>query len=101
MKFADMEKPSPLLRRDENGDLWFHCPGCQKRHCVRVAPPGPVWGYNGDPGAPTFTPSILVTWPGLDKRCHSYVRDGQIQFLDDCSHALKGQTVPIPPWDDA
>ena len=30
------------------------------------------------------------------KRCHSYVKDGQIQFLNDCSHVLAGQTVDLP-----
>lgn len=30
--------------------------------------------------------------------CHSFVVDGSIQFLADCTHALAGQTVPIPPW---
>ena len=30
--------------------------------------------------------------------CHSFVRDGRIQFLDDCSHELAGQTVDLPAW---
>ena len=30
--------------------------------------------------------------------CHSFVTDGRIRFLGDCTHALKGQTVPIPEW---
>ena len=29
--------------------------------------------------------------------CHSFVTDGQIQFLGDCSHALAGQTVSLKP----
>jgi hypothetical protein len=28
-------------------------------------------------------------------RCHSLVTDGNIQFLDDCTHELKGKTVPL------
>ena len=27
-----------------------------------------------------------------------YVVDGAMQFLSDCTHALAGQTVPIPDW---
>lgn len=27
--------------------------------------------------------------------CHSFVTDGNIQFLDDCTHELKGKTVPL------
>jgi hypothetical protein len=29
--------------------------------------------------------------------CHSFVRDGQIEFLSDCTHALAGTTVPLTP----
>lgn len=36
--------------------------------------------------------------PQISKRCHSFVVDGQMQFLGDCTHALAGQTVPIPEW---
>lgn len=28
--------------------------------------------------------------------CHSYVRGGTIEFLDDCTHELRGQTVSLP-----
>ena len=28
--------------------------------------------------------------------CHSHVREGRIQFLSDCTHALVGQTVDLP-----
>lgn len=34
----------------------------------------------------------------VDFVCHSYVRDGQIQFLGDCTHKLAGQTVPLEPF---
>jgi len=33
-------------------------------------------------------------------RCHSFVRDGRIEFLSDCTHALKGQTVDLPDLPD-
>lgn len=37
--------------------------------------------------------------------CHSFIgcngaQPGQIIYLDDCTHALKGQTVDIPPYGD-
>ena len=91
----------------------FDCPGCGALHapCVRAgsvdtraAGLGPVWGWNGSMDAPTFTPSLLVRWPGgrgastVDEVCHSFITDGHIQFLGDCTHALAGQTVSIPPW---
>jgi hypothetical protein len=39
-----------------------------------------------------------VRVPQANKVCHSFVVDGQMQMLSDCTHALAGQTVPIPPW---
>lgn len=40
----------------------------------------------------------MMRHPKWGRRCHSFVVDGQMQFLGDCTHALAGQTVPIPPW---
>jgi hypothetical protein len=31
--------------------------------------------------------------------CHSFVTDGRIQFLTDCTHAFAGRTVDLPEWD--
>lgn len=55
----------------------------------------PCWTWNGDVEKPTLRPSILTTqeWNGL--RCHTWVNDGKAQFLDDCSHPLRGQTVDM------
>lgn len=47
---------------------------------------------------PTFNPSLLVNKDYPAQRCHSWVRDGKIQFLGDCFHALKNLTVEIPEW---
>ena len=35
--------------------------------------------------------------PMSAKRCHSFVADGVIDFLSDCTHALRGKH-PIPDW---
>lgn len=114
-----MSALSKILRSVEGGGLMFHCPGCGHNHVVYVGQgDGPRWGYNGNPEKPTFTPSILVqghqyeppvTPENLDewKRnpwqqqrvntvCHSFVTDGRIQFLGDCTHKLAGQTVDLP-----
>ncbi len=113
---------SPYLRSAAGGALIFWCPGCKGYHAITVGDgPRPRWGYNGNPHAPTFEPSILVRsghFADGHKEgdtclctfnqthtddpefrcviCHSFVRDGQIQFLGDCTHALAGQTVPLP-----
>jgi hypothetical protein len=36
--------------------------------------------------------------PGQPVVCHSFVTDGRIQFLEDCTHELAGQTVDLPEW---
>lgn len=101
---------SKSLRSAEGGRLMFWCPGCNGAHQVGVGEgAGPRWGYNGNADAPTFTPSILVSYDGPDAGrdgappaiCHSFVTDGRIQFLGDCSHALAGRTVDLPPWEAA
>lgn len=70
----------------------FHCPGCQEVHLIGVQ-----WEFNGDLEKPTFSPSYLARRPGMV--CHSFIRDGQMQFLGDCTHDLAGQTVDLPEWD--
>lgn len=58
-----------------------------------MTPKGSVWTWNGDKEKPTVRASILVRG---QFRCHSFVTDGKIQFLGDCTHELKGQTVDLP-----
>lgn len=102
---------SPILRNGTDGRLTWWCPGCDHAHMIQTgAGSGPRWGWNGNAEKPTFTPSVLVrTGRAVDPTfvkeagdppevCHSFVVDGQMQFLSDCDHALAGQTVPIPPW---
>ena len=120
-----MSQLSKKLRDTTDNGLMFWCPGCQSSHRIQHgAGAGPRWGWNGDVERPTFTPSVLVTWrdftdageiaydawveagcpkpappfEGQDKVCHSFVRDGRIEFLGDCTHALAGQTVDLADW---
>ena len=99
--------------------LQFWCPGCECAHgpsVVRGTNPGPLWQWNEDRDRPTLSPSIRVSGTRrlkedeyqralrgepvqtVDTLCHVFVRDGQIEFLGDCTHALRGQTVAIPDW---
>lgn len=99
------------LRSLEGGLVAFWCPGCKQAHTVAVSSPTYAnWGYNSNPDAPTFSPSIRVrgTHPVADGRgaerkpflCHSFVTDGHIQFLGNCSHDLAGQTAALPDFPD-
>jgi len=109
----------------------FFCRGCNMPHSVKIGTgPGPRWGYNGNPHAPTFTPSVLArTTTAPEGRevmtdeesrehaaiyaaggfeavmrsrfglvCHSFITDGRIQYLGDCTHSLAGQTIELPNW---
>jgi hypothetical protein len=92
---------SPILCGIADNHVGFWCPGCNRSHVLRVGgEQTPRWTYNGNPDAPTFTPSILARFhrPSGTDVCHSFVTDGMIQFLSDCTHELAGQTVPIPEW---
>lgn len=96
---------SKYLRSAEGGRLHFWCPGCGMIHGIQTGKgPGPRWTWNEDAEKPTFAPSVLVQWEQGDRYekrlCHSFVRNGQIQFLGDCTHALAGQTVDLPAWNE-
>lgn len=83
----------------------FDCPGCGDPHVVPTGASANAWGFNGDFERPTLTPSILTRWKAsnpddpeavaLEQVCHSFVTDGRIQFLSDCTHALAGRTVEL------
>ena len=97
---SDGDAARVVIKKTSDGRLWFFCQGCEDYHCFRVDhPAGGNWQWNGDYARPTVTPSIKVTqpWgdPPVDRVCHSFMTDGQIQYLADCTHALAGQTVPL------
>jgi hypothetical protein len=87
---------------DEIYGYRFACPGCNEFHLPVVdnRQGGPQWEFNGDLDHPTFSPSILGRArhgdEPSDRVCHSFVRDGRIEFLGDCTHHLAGQTVELP-----
>ena len=89
-KFHVMED-NPEQRR-----LVFWCPGCRYYHWVRTRGPAPVWTFNEDFERPPVRASILVNGFDPAQRCHSFVTDGRIEFLGDCGHELRGQTVDLP-----
>lgn len=99
----------------------FRCPGCGDYHSVAVKPyehRTVVWNFNGSEALPTFRPSLLVKsghyvdgktnecWCTYNKThepapftcyiCHSFITEGKIEFLGDCTHSLAGKTVDLP-----
>jgi hypothetical protein len=91
-------KCEPKTRQLTPVGWMFFCPGCKCGHVFYVEEPSPErkaqWKFNGNESSPTFTPSLL--YDTSKPRCHSYVTNGMIQFLPDCEHELRGQTVPLP-----
>lgn len=75
--------------------LKLFCPGCQTAHVISIPPAPNAWDWNCDAERPTISPSILVQGGSDNITCHSFVRDGRIQFLSDCTHELAGQTVEL------
>lgn len=89
-----------VLDRIEGSDslFIFWCPGCGCAHYLDTT----RWKWNGDMVKPTATPSLLLRpQPSSnDFNCHFFIKDGQIRYLNDCTHKLKGQTVAMTPLDN-
>lgn len=84
----------------DNEDYMFWCNGCDALHTIRAGGNKPVWTFNGDMVKPTFSPSHLTgSKKFTERRCHSFIENGNIRYLNDCHHDLKGQTVPLPTID--
>lgn len=94
-----MSKLRKLTRAETGETIYcFYCPGCKYMHQFLVD--GPMrWDFNGNMEKPTFNPSLLVNESHPESRCHSFVREGKIQYCGDCHHDLKGKTVELPDLD--
>lgn len=92
-----MSKIFAKILNDAKVHYYFLCPGCDEIHGIDEK-----WSFpGGDVEKPTFHPSVLVRHYRGGKefaRCHSFIREGKIQFLGDCSHSLKNQTVDLPDF---
>jgi Family of unknown function (DUF6527) len=95
---------------DGSEGFTYWCQGCNDRHSVRAvrASGGALWGFNGNHEKPTFTPSVMIRSgravdPTYEPQpddppevCHTFITDGMVQFLSDCTHELAGLTLPLP-----
>jgi hypothetical protein len=88
----------------------IQCPACENEHLFRSepGPNGAKWSFNGDYIKPTFTPSMMIRVRPMPKGhpqegqwdvCHSFVTDGKIRYLPDCTHEMAGKTVDLEPYD--
>lgn len=81
---------------EPSGYYVFHCPGCDMVHSIDTR-----WSFNGDMEKPTISPSLLVRYPTKEKMniCHSFIKEGKIQYLRDSTHELAGKTVELPEFE--
>lgn len=82
-----------LRTAGEHGIVFF-CPACKTTHGIKIGNNGWQWNENNE--NPTFTPSLLSV--AGDLRCHCFVKDGVIEYLNDSTHDMRGQHVPIPDF---
>ncbi|WP_269494193.1 DUF6527 family protein [Acinetobacter baumannii] len=96
---SEFKKVSKVLL-ESNGIYFIECPGCKCWHALHVGPQHKIrWNFDGNLEKPTFSPSLMVN-AGERSQCHSFISNGQIQFLADCHHSLAGQTVDLPEVKD-
>jgi hypothetical protein len=113
------------LRDGKEETVVIHCPGCNDKHYLNINPNKhldipegrrPCWTFNRDMNNPTFSPSLLVRtriyvnpdykkqiseedWDHFERTsviCHSFIKEGTIQYLSDCTHSLKNTTIELP-----
>ena len=76
----------------------YFCEGCGYEHAFALNSEGGHHSFNLDLDNPSVSPSLLQNFvPG--KTCHSYIKEGKIQYLSDCWHSLAGQTIELPEID--
>lgn len=94
-KQAPNHPPNAVAAANGRTSYWMWCPGC--KGTVRI---DDTWDFDGNLEAPTFSPSLLTRWDGVERVCHSFIRNGHWEFLADSTHELAGQTVPMVPLPD-
>lgn len=105
-----MNQLSSKLRRYSNGhEHW--CPACEEMHILPD-----TWKFDGNLESPTFSPSFRHSghktinvdgrWTGEWERdangkaipsvCHYILTAGVLNYCGDCTHAMAGQSIPLP-----
>lgn len=77
------------VRKLSDGTLYWHCVACGCGHGANS-----TWTFNGVYESPTFAPSFLATF-GDDRRCHTFIRNGKIEYLTDCTHEFAGKVIDM------
>ncbi len=99
--------------RRQAGGLAHWCPACESMHQFALDgknSSGAQWTWDGNVENPTFASSMNIVINGKDQPhydpeeptevCHYTLQNGVIQYLADCTHALKNQRIVLPPLPD-
>ncbi len=103
-----------ILRAVTHGELqypclMFVCPGCKEiggtgLHMlpVNTDKKHPAWEWDRNFERPTLAPSILTRMGPAENQaiCHSFLRGGVFEFLNDSTHSLAGTHAPMPDLPD-
>jgi len=102
------------IAKDPHGWVYghaFYCEGCDQEHLIDDR-----WTFNKDLNNPTFDPSLHITYKHpkgysndnpapknydgeyIEDVCHSFIRDGMIEYLTDCTHELAGKTIELKEY---
>lgn len=84
--------------------LRWWCDGCEDFHLVPVnvdvreagAPDG--WDYPRGRFVDEALEGEALTADSnkrITPRCHTFIRQGHIEYLTDCDHSLAGKTIPM------
>lgn len=90
-----------LAIKNKEPAIW--CEACGHFHIFYVnsfSPGGKLWIWNEKPESPSFMPSFYKKL-GNSNICHFFVKNGQIEYLNDSTHHLKGKIrdlSPLPHW---
>jgi hypothetical protein len=86
---------------NDSGKYIFFCPGCSTNHLINTNRflGQPCHKLTGPLSRPTVRASILsIGDEQLGKpHCHSFITEGRITFMQDCTHRLAGQTIDMEP----
>ena len=85
------------------------CPACGDQHLFYTqvkTKSGALWSFDNNFEQPTFTPSMVITYPAVkwndkefpERRCHYILRHGKIVYLGDSTHHLAGRTIDLPDF---
>src|SRR5579859_2161142 len=109
-----MPKVKPCVdnvTKKPNGNFYFRCPATGKQIELSTQSAWStnqiVYSFNQDVERPTFSPLVLIV---NDKHIghemvhlgnaqivnHFQILDGNIRYMEDSTHHMRGKTVPLP-----